>query len=140
MEIKVYSQLPVYSVEIRTQVFVKEQGFDKEFELDKNEGRATHLVGFLDGKMAATARFYFSDEHNAYLIGRIAVLKEHRKKGFGAEIVRACEQCIADKGGKRAIIHAQARAKGFYEAIGYSSFGDTDFEEGVEHIWMTKNL
>ncbi len=138
MEIKIYDKLPTYAVEIRMQVFVQEQGFSKELELDEFEKSATHLVGFTDGHFTATARFFFDKSRGEYLISRIAVMKEHRGKGFGAEIVRAAEEEIITKGGKAAIIHAQLRAKSFYENIGYKAFGDIDLEEGVEHIMMKK--
>lgn len=140
MEIKAYDKLPVYALEIRMQVFVKEQGFSKELELDENEKNATHLVGFSEGQMAATARYFFDEKRGAYLISRIAVMKEHRGKGLGAEIVKAAEDRIIAEGGKTAVIHAQLRAKGFYESIGYSAYGDIDLEEGVEHIMMKKTF
>lgn len=140
MEIKVFEKLPTYAVEIRMQVFVKEQGFSKDLELDENEKRATHLVGFIDGKTAATARYFFDEKRDAYLISRIAVVKEHRGKGLGGEIVKTSEEQIKAQGGKSAVIHAQLRAKGFYESIGYTSYGDIDLEEGVEHIMMKKDL
>ena len=140
MEIKVYDKLPVYAVEIRMQVFVKEQGFSKDLELDEFEKAATHLVGFIDGTLAATSRYFYSEKHNAYLISRIAVMKKYRGKGLGGEIVKAAEKEIISKGGKAAVIHAQLRVKGFYESLGYKAFGDIDLEEGVEHIMMKKEF
>lgn len=124
MEIKIYDKLPVYAVEIRMQVFVKEQGFSKELELDEFESIATHLVGFENDRMVATARYFFDTSRDSYLISRIAVMKEYRGKGAGAEIVKAAEKEIVKKGGKSAVIHAQMQAKGFYESIGYTSYGD----------------
>lgn len=140
MEIKIFDKLPVYAVDIRMEVFVKEQGFSKDLELDENEGKATHLVGFINGNMAATSRFFFDENRNAYLISRIAVKKEYRGKGLGAEIVKAAEKEIIRLGGKRTVIHAQLRVKEFYETLGYTAYGDIDLEEGVEHIMMEKNL
>lgn len=140
MEIKVFDKLPVYAVEIRMQVFVKEQGFSKDLELDENEKIATHIVGFVDGHHAATARFFFDTKRDAYLISRIAVMKEYRSKGLGAEIVTAAENEIINQGGKVAVIHAQLRVKGFYESLGYTSYGDIDLEEDVEHIMMKKEF
>ncbi len=140
MEIKVYEKLPVYAVEIRMQVFVKEQGFSEKLELDENESKATHLVGFVDGHFAATSRFFFDENRGAYLISRIAVRKEYRGKGLGGEIVKAAEDEIIKLGGKLAVIHAQLRVKKFYESLGYTAYGEIDLEEGVEHIMMKKEL
>lgn len=140
MEIKVYEKLPVYAVEIRMQVFVKEQGFSEKLELDENEAKATHLAGFIDGHFAATSRFFFDEKRGAYLISRIAVRKEYRGKGLGGEIVKAAEDEIIKLGGKLAVIHAQLRVKKFYESLGYTAYGEIDLEEGVEHIMMKKEL
>lgn len=140
MEIKVFDKLPTYSVDIRMRVFVKEQGFSKDLELDEFEKVAKHLVGFAEGKMAATSRYFYSEKHKAYLISRIAVLKEYRGKGLGGEIVKAAEEKIKEDGGKTAVIHAQLRVKDFYESLGYKAYGEVDLEEGVEHIMMKKEL
>ncbi len=140
MEIKEYSALPSYAEEIRRKIFVEEQGFSEELEFDENETKATHLVGFIDSKPAATARFYFEKSKDAYLIGRIAVMKEFRSMGLGSKIVRAAEERIINKNGNAIVIHAQLRVKAFYESMGYSPVSEIDLEEGVEHIWMGKEI
>ena len=71
-------------------------------------------------------------------MGRIAVVKECRGRGVGAALVSAAEEFASLRGGRSAVIHAQTRARGFYERIGYSVFGEPDEEEGVPHIWMRK--
>ena len=140
MEIKVYDKLPAYAAEIRVKVFVDEQGFSKDLEFDEFEDKATHIVGFCDGHFAATSRFFYHEGFDAYLIGRIAVLKEQRGKGLGGQIVTAAEEEIKKLGGSKTVIHAQLRVKEFYESLGYEAYGDIDLEEGVEHIMMRKNL
>ena len=140
MEIKAYNALPSFAEEIRKKIFVEEQGFSEVLEFDENEDIATHLVGFIDSKPAATARFYFEESKDAFLIGRIAVMKEFRTMGLGSEIVKAAEERIIKEGGKSIVIHAQLRVKAFYESIGYSPISGIDLEEGVEHIWMGKEI
>lgn len=140
MKIEKYNYLPPDAVRIRTEVFIKEQGFSAEAELDKFDTVATHMVGYVNKTPVATARFFFDEKRGAVLIGRIAVLKKQRHKGFGAEIVAACEKSISKDGYSHVIIHAQLQAKGFYESIGYASAGDIDYEEGVPHILMKKLL
>ena len=140
MEIKVYDKLPTNAAEIRVKVFVDEQGFSKDLEFDDFEEKATHIVGFCNGDAAATSRFFYTENHNAYLIGRIAVLKEYRGKGLGGKIVTAAEEEIKKLGGTKTVIHAQLRVKEFYESLSYSAFGEVDLEEGVEHIMMQKNI
>lgn len=138
MTVKNYSSLPLEAKYIRTTVFVEEQGFREEFDII--DGIATHLVMFDGDAPAATCRFYFDDEKNQYLIGRLAVLKEYRHKGLGGEIVAEAERLIKDNGGSSVMLHSQCQAQHFYERLGYSPFGKSDFDEDCPHQWMKKNL
>ena len=56
MEIRVYQQLPREAYDIRTTVFVEEQGFQEEF--DTTDQIATHLVLFENGVPAAVCRVF----------------------------------------------------------------------------------
>lgn len=135
MEIRVFYKLPVYAVDIRKEVFVKEQGFKEEF--DGDDKRATHIVGFIDGKSVATARI-LENPDGSFLIGRIAVRKEFRGKGLGADIIAFAEQVIFEAGGRKIFIHSQHRAIPFYEKQGYCAFGEPDMEEDHPHQMMIK--
>ncbi len=137
MEIKYYNKLPVYAVDIRNEVFVKEQGFTEEF--DSDDKTAIHIVGFTDDRSVATCRI-IKQSDNDYLIGRIAVRKAFRGRGLGAEIVSAAENVIKTMGGKRIYIHSQLQAATFYEKIGYTKTGETDEEEGCPHCMMKKDI
>ena len=138
MDIRISDILPQDAKDIRIAVFVDEQGFYDEF--DKDDDASVHLVAYIENKAAATARVFFDKVQNRYIIGRIAVVKEQRKNGLGAEIVRAAENVIKERGGGTAYIHAQQRAVGFYRKIGYTSFGETELEQGYPHTWMKKAL
>lgn len=138
MKICIYeNQLPDQAKFIRETVFVEEQGFKEEF--DTTDNISTHLVAYDGDKAAATCRFYQDDDGN-YFLGRLAVLKEYRGKGVGAQLVNKAEECIMIRGGKELKLHSQLRAKPFYEKIGYNSFGEVDYDEDCKHIWMKKKL
>ena len=77
-----YDTLPEEAVQIREEVFMREQGFQEEF--DEIDGRAVHLVLYCDGSPAAVCRFYQDRMNGEYLIGRLAVRKAYRGKGIGA--------------------------------------------------------
>lgn len=74
-----YDTLPEEAVQIREEVFMREQGFQEEF--DEIDGRAVHLVLYCDGSPAAVCRFYQDRMNGEYLIGRLAVRKAYRGKG-----------------------------------------------------------
>lgn len=138
MIIKAYDTLPEEAVKIRTAVFVEEQGFNEEF--DTVDDISTHLVLFSDGAAAAVCRFYFDNERNEYLIGRLAVMKNYRGKGFGADLVKEAERLIISKGGKSISLHSQCQAQPFYEKLGFKPFGESDFDEDCPHQWMNKTF
>ena len=93
---KKYDTLPQCAKDIRINVFIKEQGFQEEF--DELDGISNHLVTFDGDKPCATVRFYEQD--GIYYIGRLAVLKEYRSKHLGAKIVNEAEKIIKEKGGR----------------------------------------
>lgn len=137
LNIQIFHKLPVYAVDIRNEVFVKEQGFKEEF--DAADETAAHIVGFVDGRSVATSRI-IRQADGSYMIGRIAVRKEFRKLGLGAEIIAASEELIAEAGGKIIFIHAQLQAVPFYEKQGYSPTGEADEDEGCPHLMLIKKL
>ena len=144
LKIIAYIELPEDAVEIRKEVFVEEQGFIEEFDVDDND--AVHLVAFIGEKPVASCRIITKDKQN-YMIGRIAVRKEHRKKGIGAEIVKAAETVITQwkihyKLGDTVsvYIHSQMQAGPFYEKIGYISTGKTDYEQDCPHLMLKKEI
>lgn len=138
MRVKIFNSLPHEAMEIRRRVFVDEQGFVNEF--DSADDNATHIVIYNEEKAVATCRFYFDKALASVLIGRVAVSAECRKSGIGAELIRCAEAEIKKGPHRRAVIHAQTRASGFYKKCGYTVFGDADLEEGCPHVWMEKNL
>ena len=138
MKFKVYNKLPDEAVKIREEVFVREQGFENEFdEIDDN---AWHIVLFWDDAPAAVCRFYKDRSSEKYIVGRIAVLKPYRGRKFGSLLLEKAEDEIKKAGGERAELHAQVQAVPFYEKQGYSVYGGIGYEEYCPHIWMAKEI
>lgn len=138
MDIKIYDTLPAEAVQIRESVFVEEQGFCEEF--DTTDYHAWHLVCFEQEVPIGTCRFFKEPSKEHYIIGRIAVMKQYRGKNIGSRLLNAAEHEIEKFGGKSAVLHAQERAKEFYQKQGYREYGEIDFEQDCPHIWMCKHL
>lgn len=138
MEIKIFKSLPDEAKQIRISVFVDEQGFTDEF--DEADNSSTHIVAFDGGKPVATARVFYDAAEKRFVIGRIAVVKHRRGENIGTKIIEAAEKEIIKNDNKYSYIHAQKRAVGFYEKLGYASFGEMEPEQGYPHIWMKKKL
>lgn len=139
MKCEAYKFLTDESREIRTKVFVEEQGFENEF--DCIDAEAVHILMKADGGIpVATCRVFWSDERNSYILGRLAVLKEYRGRGTGSEVVREALDYVKSAGGKTLMLHSQCRAKSFYENLGFTAFGEVELDEGCPHIWMKKGV
>lgn len=121
---------------IRETVFIEEQKFKIEF--DDIDDIATHIVMYLDNQPVGCCRLYI--QKNEYHIGRIAVLKPYRGKGYGEKILLQAEKVAKEKGIDCINLSAQVRASGFYEKLGYKKYGEIYFDEYCEHIAMKKDI
>lgn len=138
MLIERFDYLPEEAIQIRTEVFVQEQGFAMEF--DEIDDSAIHLVCYDNSLPIATCRYFWNDQMDSYLIGRIAVVKMYRGKNIGAYIVKEAEKQIRNIGGKKISLSAQQRAMEFYRKQGFDTTGETYLDEGCPHVWMYKLL
>ena len=138
METKIYNQLPDEAKEVRLEVFVKEQGFEEEFDdIDKT---AAHIVLFDGSHPVGVCRVFTGPVSGRVMIGRVAVRKAFRGRGLGADIIKAAEEYAAKNGVGEIWIHSQEQAAGFYSTLGYKDTGNHDVEEGCSHILMKKTL
>ena len=119
---------------IREDVFITEQGIAAEAEFDRMDGISTHLVVCEGDQAVATGRFYI--EGGCGYLGRIAVLKESRKHGYGAVVVTEMMRRALDEGAERLEIHAQLHAVPFYEKCGFTAVGEAYMLDGLMHLTM----
>ncbi len=138
MKAKRYPSVPPEAREIRETVFLQEQGFQTEY--DEIDEIATHLVLYEDELPLATCRIFPGDTPGVYILGRLAVRKEHRREGIGSRMLQEAEDCARELGGNCLILHSQLHAKEFYEKSGYIAYGEVEYEEDCPHIWMKKKL
>ena len=136
IDFKVTSTLSEDEKFIRETVFIEEQNFKVEF--DDTDDIATHIVMYIDNNPVGCCRLY--KQENEYHIGRIAVLKPYRGKGYGEKILLNAERVAKEKGADSISLSAQVRASGFYEKLGYKKHGEIYFDEYCEHIAMKKDI
>lgn len=141
LEFKTFNKACDDSKYIRFCVFCDEQGVKKNHEIDNLDDNIQifHIVAYENSKPVATCRFYQEDA-DMWHAGRIAVLKEHRKKGYGRAVLEQAEKEMKMHGAKSVFISAQTQAQKFYEALGYKAYGDIYPEEDIPHIAMKKFL
>lgn len=135
-QIKSFKILPEEAINIRTKVFVEEQGFKEEFDtIDKI---AEHLILFVDDNPIGTCRYYKKDD--SYYFGRLAILKEYRNKNYGGLLLKETINNLKKENAHKVFLNSQLRAKDFYIKHGFLQEGEVFYEEGCPHIKMYLNL
>lgn len=125
---------------IRTRVFVEEQRIPAEMEWDEADASALHAVAYNRlGQPVATGRLLQADPGVAR-IGRMAVLQVLRGSGVGQQVLHALLDAAAGRGDRRAVLHAQRTAQGFYARLGFEAEGEPFEEAGIPHIGMAAAL
>lgn len=122
------------SFAVRGKVFQEEQGIPKEIELDNLDNDAVHVVVYVDHSPVATGRMIFDGKN--YYIGRVAVLKEERRKKYGDFVVRMLADKAFMMGAKEIYINSQESVVGFYEKIGFAVCGEKHIEADIIHVPM----
>jgi predicted GNAT family N-acyltransferase len=121
---------------VRERVFVEEQSVPKDLEWDEWDEPSDHAVA-LDarGNPIGTARLLPDGR-----IGRMAVLKDWRRRGVGAALLGAMLDRARSRFMARAMLHAQVQAAGFYRRFGFKERGGEFLEAGISHVEMTLEL
>jgi predicted GNAT family N-acyltransferase len=129
--------------DIRRRVFIEEQHVPEEIEMDEDDAHAFHALAILDGTPVGCGRFVAHGHEvnpGEVKIGRMAVLPDLRTHGIGREILVFLMRIARERGYRRAILHAQLTAEGFYLKNGYTPIGEVFEEAGIAHRAMEREL
>ena len=136
---------------LRRRVFIEEQQVPEAIEMDADDARAFHVLA-LDGDRQNSRRASQTPPppavgcgrmvpHDDYVkIGRMAVLRERRGEGIGRHILEFLMDAARRQGFRKAVLHAQLHAEGFYLRCGYLPDGDVFEEAGIPHRRMEREL
>ena len=137
--IQAKNQAEIFAViYIRKKVFMDEQNVSVDEELDGRDFAADHYLVESNNKFIGTCRIYYQD--NEATIGRVAVLKEFRKKGIASFMMKKAVKEIDANKIKTIHIGAQVQAVAFYEKFGFKISGDLYLDANIEHYPMVLML
>jgi predicted GNAT family N-acyltransferase len=121
---------------IRFAIFVDEQNVPAGIELDDMDEKSLHAVAFDEaGKSIGTGRLLPEGK-----IGRMAVVKEWRRRGVGADLLDALLEEARRRGLAEVRLSAQLQAAEFYRARGFVAEGKVYEEAGILHQAMRRSL
>ena len=121
---------------IRREVFINEQGVSEADEMDGTDSACIHLVVYDTDTPVSTGRILITDNDMDFIIQRVATVKSHRGQGLATGIMEALIEACVQMGGTRQILNAQISARGFYEKLGFTAYGDEFDEAGIPHVAM----
>ncbi len=141
-KIKQFSDLTPYElyeiIKLRLKVFSIEQNCIYQ-DLDDKDFYSQHLLGFVDGELAAYTRLIKPGiAYKEASIGRVVVDIKYRKHGLGKELMRTSVEVCGRLFGGPIKIGAEFYLKKFYEGYGFIEIGDKYIECNIEHIEMIK--
>ena len=123
--------------DVRVKVFVDEQGFGIDEEMDDLDDSCIHYLVKDDDKYVATLRVYINDKDGH--IGRVCVLKEYRNQHIGFNLMKFMEDDLKSSL-ETLTLGAQLHATKFYEKLGFTQYGDHYIEGNIQHVNMIKKI
>lgn len=123
---------------VRMVVFVEEQHVPPEEELDAYDKDAIHFIGYQKTMPIAASRLRLVEDYGK--LERICILKPHRGKSYGKQLIKQMEHIILEKGHTKAKLNAQTHAENFYQQLGYETISGEFLDAGIPHITMVKEL
>lgn len=121
---------------VRETVFVREQGVPAALEWDGSDPACRHVIA-RDAAGAPIGAGRLTPDRR---IGRMAVLREWRRRGVGDALLAALLEQARALGWADVSLHAQITAEDFYLRHGFVPEGGRFMEAGIEHQAMRRAL
>jgi predicted GNAT family N-acyltransferase len=136
VELMPWQEAQPVAAPLRFAIFVGEQNVPPGIELDAMDEQSLHAVAFDEaGKAIGTGRLLPEGR-----IGRMAVVKEWRRRGVGAELLEALVAEARRRGMAEVKLSAQLQAAEFYRSHGFVAEGKVYEEAGILHQAMRRSL
>lgn len=131
-----WADLGARATAVRQEVFVVEQGVPLTLELDDMDAVSLHVLMCNGaGEAIATGRL-LPDGH----IGRVAVRRSWRGRGFGVVLMQRLIVEARERGFAEVSLNAQVTAHDFYRKLGFEVCGPSFMEADIPHLPMRKTL
>lgn len=126
------------ALDIRHEVFMKEFGVTHEEEFEfPDEFLANQFLICKNDVPIGTIRYI--EREDGIQLQRFSILKSHRGKGYGREVLMYLDKMLTDKYNPTTLFfNAMIDKKKFYESCGYTAVGEVFTEGGNDHIKMIK--
>jgi len=126
--------------EIRKEVFVLEQKFFSDSDLDENDAKSIHLVAEWNHQVVGTVRLFPVNNNGHWIGGRLAVRKEYRNTGAGELLVREAIECVKSRDCTKFTAYIQLENVPFFLRVGWKTIEPVKDYFGRPHQLMEADL
>lgn len=125
------------AVEVREQVFCREQGVSRAEEFDGRDQDALHVIALdLDGRRVIGTLRLLLDGDRAKL-GRVAVRPQWRQRGIASRMLKLALAGARERGCVQVRLAAQLQVTELYRRAGFTVESEPFEEAGIAHVWMS---
>lgn len=123
-----------YVFDIRKNVLIKELKLEESKVFDNDDKEAIHALVYVDNKPTATGRLIIFED--TYVIDKVCVLKEERRKKYGDFVVRMLIDKAFLQGAEEIIIKVQIELYTFFEKFGFLVIEDKyrKYEKEIKEV------
>lgn len=145
-EIKKFNELTIDEIyeiaKSRFEVFVCEQKITEEQDFDDKDKESYHVMLKKEGRIIAYSRIVPNGiSYENISIGRVLVLKKHRRKGIAQKMMKSALEFIKNNLDENVVvISAQEYAKEMYLSVGFKIVSDIYDEVNIPHVKMKIEL
>jgi len=108
------------------------------FKEDLGDDADDHIIIAVDGHSIIGCVMLHPLDENIIKLRQMATDEPHQGKGLGRILMANAEETAVENGYREIVLHARITARGFYEKLGYTPYGDTFTEVTIQHIAMRK--
>jgi predicted GNAT family N-acyltransferase len=128
------------AIDVREQVFCREQGVPRAEELDGRDEEALHVVAMDPDSQRVIATLRLLLDADRAKLGRVAVEREWRNHGIASRMLELALAGARERGCVQVRLAAQLQATGLYRRAGFAVESETFDEAGIAHVWMSLDL
>ena len=133
---------PAYAgeLEVRYRVLREPVGMARGEVAFPFERESFHLVAEEGGGRVVGCVLFHPETATSGRLFQMAVRAEQQRGGLGRRLVTTLERELWRRGFRDVHLHARAEVVGFYERLGYATYGEPYVEIGIPHRSMRKTL
>jgi hypothetical protein len=111
--------------------------YDQNLDAEKDQ---VHFGLFDDNEKLVACVIVIALSTTQAKLRQMAVAPEQQRRGRGRKLIQNVESTLLARGVTTLSLHARKTAVGFYEGLGYVTYGETFIEVGLPHMAMRKLL